>query len=76
VFKKIIVLARVANSSSVSGILTKLRDEKGSLDQMVWVVGGAMVVAVIVVLALGYAPATVQTLWNSATSTIMGKLGF
>jgi uncharacterized membrane-anchored protein len=57
-------------------VIALLKDEKGSLDQMVWVVGGAMIVAVIVVLALGYAPQTVQTLWNSATQTIMGKLGF
>lgn len=57
-------------------VIAFVKDEKGSLDQMVWVVGGAMVVAVIVVLALVYAPTTVQTLWTAATSNIMGRLGF
>jgi len=52
-----------------------LRKERGSLDQMVWLIGAAVVVVLVVVVFMTLAPSTAQNLWNSFISYARGKLG-
>ncbi|AEG14441.1 hypothetical protein Desku_0841 [Desulfofundulus kuznetsovii DSM 6115] len=52
-----------------------LRQEKGSLDQLVWVVGAAVVVVLIVVVFMTLAPSTAQDIWNSFINYAKGKFG-
>jgi len=51
-------------------------DERGSLDNLVWVVGAGVVMALIIVGAMVYAPQTAQSFWNAATSWIRSSFGF
>lgn len=53
-----------------------LMEEKGSLDQMVWVIGAAVVVVLIVVAFMVLAPSTAKNLWNSFTNYARGQFGF
>ncbi|MEW6727594.1 MAG: hypothetical protein ACOYU7_10135 [Bacillota bacterium] len=53
-----------------------LKDETGSVSQMTWVIGSALVTALIIVGALVYAPQTAETFWNAATNFIRSSLGF
>ncbi|MGI9951354.1 hypothetical protein V3F56_03245 [Moorellaceae bacterium AZ2] len=53
-----------------------LKDERGSLPEMTWVIGAALVVAAIIVLALVFAPQTAQNFWNAATNYIRSQFGF
>ncbi len=50
-----------------------LRSERGSLDQLVWVVGGALVVALIAWGASTYAPTAVQGFFTTAVGWIQTK---
>lgn len=54
----------------------KLSDEDGTLKDFTWVVGAAVVTALIIVGAMVYAPQTAQNFWNAATNWIRGKFGF
>lgn len=49
-------------------------DERGSLSDMVWVIGAGLVVAVIIIAINGYAPGTVQGIWDTLTSKIQTML--
>jgi hypothetical protein len=51
-----------------------LKDESGSLSDMVWVVGAALVVAVIIIAINGFAPGTVQAIWTTLTDKIQTML--
>ncbi len=51
-----------------------LKDERGSLSEMVWVVGAAIVVAVILIAIDGFAPGTVQGIWTTLTDKIQTML--
>ncbi len=53
-----------------------LKDERGSLDQLVWVIGGAVVVALIATLATTYAPTAVQSFFTAAVGWIQSKFQF
>jgi uncharacterized membrane protein len=52
-----------------------LRREEGSLDQLVWVIGAAVVVVAIVVVFITLAPSTAQNIWNSFINYAKGKFG-
>jgi uncharacterized membrane-anchored protein len=57
-------------------------DERGSLSDMTWVVGSAVVVALVIVgLAItggngGLVGSTVRTMWSDAATWIQGQIGF
>lgn len=51
-------------------------DQSGSLSDMVWVIGSAVVVALVIVAAMTFAPTTAQSFWTSATNWIKGKFKF
>lgn len=51
-------------------------DETGSLPEMTWVIGAALVVAAIIVFAFTFAPNTVRTFWDAATNYIRTQFGF
>lgn len=51
-------------------------DERGNLDNLVWVVGAGVVVALVIVGAMNYAPQTAQSFWQAATSWIRSSFGF
>ena len=59
-----------------------MRNERGSLSDMTWVVGSAVVVALIIVaLAItggngGLVGTTVKSMWSDATTWIEGQIGF
>lgn len=53
-----------------------IKDEQGSLQDLTWVLGGAIVTALIVVGAMIYAPATAQSFWTAATNWIRTSFGF
>jgi Flp pilus assembly pilin Flp len=59
-----------------------MRDQNGSLSDMTWVVGSAVVVALIIVaLAItggngGLVGTTVKGMWSDATTWIQGQIGF
>ena len=59
-----------------------MRNERGSLSDMTWVVGSAVVVAlVIVALAItggngGLVGTTVKDMWSDATTWIQAQIGF
>lgn len=55
---------------------TVLNDERGSLSDMVWVIGAAVVVALVIVGAMVFAPQTATSFWNDATSWIRSQFGF
>ncbi|MGB9825649.1 MAG: hypothetical protein ACPLRU_03150 [Desulfofundulus sp.] len=52
-----------------------LRQESGSLDQLVWVIGAAVVVVLVVVVFMVLAPSTAQNIWNSFINYAKGKFG-
>jgi Flp pilus assembly pilin Flp len=59
-----------------------IRNERGSLSDMTWVVGSAVVVALIIVgLAItggngGLVGTTVRSMWSDAATWIQGQIGF
>lgn len=53
-----------------------VRDEKGSLQDLTWVVGAAVVVALIIIGAMTYAPQTASAFWTQATGWIKTSFGF
>jgi hypothetical protein len=48
-------------------------DERGSLDQLVWLIGSALVIALIVWGASTYAPTAVQNFFTTAVGWIQAK---
>lgn len=54
----------------------KYSDEDGTLKDLTWVAGAAVVTALIIVGAMVYAPQTAQSFWTAATNWIRGKFGF
>lgn len=66
--------AKIAlRASGIKGFLT---GEEGSLDQMVWVIGAAVVVVLIVVAFMVLAPSTAKSMWNSFTNYARSQFGF
>lgn len=49
--------------------------EDGSLDQLSWVIGGAVVVVLIVVVFMALAPDTAKDVWNSFVDYATGSFG-
>lgn len=50
-------------------------DERGSLSEMTWVIGSAVVVVLIIIAFMTLAPTTAQNLWNSFVNYAEGALG-
>ena len=50
-----------------------LRQEKGSLDQLVWLIGAAVVVVLIVVVFMTLAPSTATNIWNTFVNYAKSK---
>ena len=55
-----------------------MRNERGSLSDMTWVVGSAVVVALVIVAIAngGLVGTTVKSMWSDATTWIEGQIGF
>lgn len=53
-----------------------LKGERGSLDQMTWVIGAAVVVVLIIVVFMVLAPNTARNMWNSFVDYAQGQFGF
>jgi hypothetical protein len=49
--------------------------ERGDLSAMVWVIGAAVVVVLVVVVFMTLAPQTAQTMWNNFTTYATSKFG-
>lgn len=52
-----------------------IKDEKGSLDQMVWLIGAAVVVVLVIVVFMALAPNTAQNIWGSFVDYAKGAFG-
>lgn len=57
-------------------LLRGIADESGTLSNLTWTVGSAVVVALIIIGAMVYAPATAENFWGAATSWIRTSFGF
>lgn len=57
-------------------LVNYLKNEDGGLQQMTWVIGSAVVVALVVAGAMIYAPDTASNFWNAATGWIRSTFGF
>lgn len=53
-----------------------IKNEDGGLRQMAWVVGSAVVVTLVLVGAMTYAPDTAENFWGAATDWIRDQFGF
>jgi len=60
----------------LSAIICKIRNESGALKDLTWVVGAAVVVGLIIIGAMTYAPATAETFWEAATGWVRDSFGF
>ena len=57
-------------------IYVLILNERGSMDQMVWVLGSAVIVALVVVVLMGLAKGQATTWWTAITTWIQNQLGF
>lgn len=57
-------------------IVCLLVNEDGDMKDLVWTVGAAVVVALIIIGAMVYAPQTAQTMWQAAVNWIRSSFGF
>lgn len=55
--------------------ISYINNENGGLQQMTWVIGSAVVVALVIVGAMVYAPDTAENIWNRATNWITSQFG-
>ncbi|MGB9846497.1 MAG: hypothetical protein ACPLRH_03215 [Desulfotomaculales bacterium] len=53
-----------------------LKNERGTLPEMTWQVGAGIVVALVIVAAMLFAPETAKSFWNAATNWIRNQFGF
>jgi hypothetical protein len=51
-------------------------DESGSMDQMVWVLGSAVVVVLVVIILMANSQSLAGTWWTDITGYIKTSLGF
>lgn len=54
---------------------TFLRDERGTVKDMVWVIGAAVVTGLVLFAAMTFAPETAQNLWGRLTNWLTTNLG-
>lgn len=52
-----------------------IKDEKGSLDNLTWIIGSAVVVVLIIVVFMTLAPSTAQDVWNSFINYAKSQFG-
>jgi cell division septation protein DedD len=57
-------------------IYVVILSERGSMDQMTWVLGSAVIVALVVVVLIAAAKGQATTWWTDITTWIQGQLGF
>lgn len=60
----------------LTGAAKLYANESGDLQSGVWMLGTAIVAALVVVVFLTLGPSTATNLFNSAVTYIQGKLGF
>lgn len=60
----------------MKNVMAVLKSEKGSLQNLTWEVGAAVVIALVIVAAMVFAPETAQDFWDSATGWIRSQFGF
>jgi len=53
-----------------------LREENGEISAMVWVIGAAVVVVLVITGAMVYLPQTTQTIWTELVGYITSSLKF
>ncbi len=53
-----------------------VNSEQGDMSQLVWVVGAAVVVTLVIVGAIVYVPDTASSFWSSATDWVRSNFGF
>ncbi|MGB9859998.1 MAG: hypothetical protein ACPLQP_08710 [Moorellaceae bacterium] len=58
-----------------SALLVFLHEEKGSMDQLIWVIGSAVVVVLVIVVFMALAPSTAQSIWQRFINWATGKFG-
>jgi hypothetical protein len=51
-------------------------DESGSMDQMVWLLGSAVVVVLVVIILMANSQSLAGTWWTAITNYIKTSLGF
>lgn len=52
-----------------------INNERGSLDQMVWLIGGAVVVVLVIAVFMALAPDTAKNVWDSFVDYATGTFG-
>lgn len=53
-----------------------LASEEGSLKDLVWVVGAAVLMVIVVMILMGLTNQTVPQIWNSFVGYMRGQFGF
>lgn len=53
-----------------------IRNERGDMSQLVWVVGAAVVVTLVIVGAIVYVPDTASNFWTDASEWVRSNFGF
>jgi len=59
----------------VKSSVEMLKNEDGGLQQMTWVIGSAVVVALVIIGAMVYAPDTAENFWDAAANWIRSSFG-
>ncbi|OPX94469.1 MAG: hypothetical protein A4E53_00068 [Pelotomaculum sp. PtaB.Bin104] len=76
-FQRVVIYCLVCvQRRCLANFATIQDDERGNLDNLVWVVGAGVVVALVIVGAMNYAPQTAQSFWQAATNWIRSSFGF
>ncbi len=52
-----------------------IQDEDGSLDNLTWIIGSAVVVVLIIVVFMSLAPDTAEDVWDSFIDYATGEFG-
>lgn len=68
-----IIKKKVIVAASKAGDLIK--NERGSLSELTWVVGSAVVVVLIIVVFMALAPNTARDIWDSFTTFATNRFG-
>ncbi len=62
--------------NTLKNVFPVLRDERGSMDKMVWVLGSAVVVVLVVIILMTNSQTLAGTWWTAITGYIEKNLGF
>jgi len=62
--------------NTLKSVFPILKDERGSMDQMVWVLGSAVVVVLVVIILMANSQSLAGAWWTDITGYIKTSLGF